>query len=169
MFSSVHFRVWVKYWYFFNFTILTIWSLILLAHYKRLRDSPASRILTQSIYSYGHFEYTDQLFLTVWYFFFFFRSRASAADSYSNDTFEPSTTPQISRRSNKSPRSPLDKLGRRGFQILSGRDLTTPKSLFNKGRSSESESEESLSHTGNGRKRYTFPTPFYKVFIGRVI
>ncbi|KAJ8300301.1 hypothetical protein KUTeg_021820 [Tegillarca granosa] len=65
------------------------------------------------------------------------KSRASAADSYSNDTFEPSTTPQISRRSNKSPRSPLDKLGPKGFQILSGRDLTTPKSLFNKGRSSE--------------------------------
>jgi len=84
-----------------------------------------------------------------------FRTRTSTGDDtiindslYANESFEETTSRQAaSKKSAKSPRSPLDHLNRKGLQWLAGRDIRSPRS-FNKGRSSESESEESMSHTG---------------------
>ncbi|XP_062614422.1 centrosome-associated protein 350-like [Saccostrea cucullata] len=70
-------------------------------------------------------------------------------DSYGDNTFVDESTMATSRDklSRKSPRSPLDQLSKQKINIpLAGRDLK-PRRHGNRGRSSESESEESISHT----------------------
>ncbi|XP_052092556.1 centrosome-associated protein 350-like isoform X2 [Mytilus californianus] len=74
---------------------------------------------------------------------------SATIESQYSETFEDATSVQQTK-SKKSPRSPLDKLNKRGFQMgaLTGRNISSPRSLFSKTRScSESESEESISHT----------------------
>ncbi|KAK3594699.1 hypothetical protein CHS0354_001651 [Potamilus streckersoni] len=67
----------------------------------------------------------------------------SSDDTYGNETFEQETATVTKEKSMKSPRSPLDKL--RGLKF---RELSSPRSPFSsKGRNSESESEDSISHT----------------------
>jgi hypothetical protein len=71
-------------------------------------------------------------------------------DSYADNTFVDESTMATSRdkMSRKSPRSPLDQLKEHKINFpLTGRDLK-PRRHGNRGRSSESESEESISHTG---------------------
>lgn len=71
-------------------------------------------------------------------------------DSYGDNTFVDESTMATSRDkvSKKSPRSPLEKLNKQKINIpLAGRDFKTRRH-GNRGRSSESESEESISHTG---------------------
>lgn len=70
-------------------------------------------------------------------------------DSYGDNTFVDESTMATSRDkvSKKSPRSPLEKLNKQKINIpLAGRDFKTRRH-GNRGRSSESESEESISHT----------------------
>ncbi|KAL3872014.1 hypothetical protein ACJMK2_039985, partial [Sinanodonta woodiana] len=67
----------------------------------------------------------------------------SSDDTYGNETFEQESATVTKEKSKKSPRSPLDKL--RGLKF---RELSSPRSPFSsKGRNSESESEDSISHT----------------------
>ena len=70
-------------------------------------------------------------------------------DSYGDNTFVDESTLATSRdkMSKKSPRSPLDQLSRHKINIPLAGDLKLRRH-GNRGRSSESESEESISHTG---------------------
>ncbi|XP_021341745.1 centrosome-associated protein 350-like isoform X1 [Mizuhopecten yessoensis] len=100
------------------------------------------------------------------------KSRSSAADDtiindsqYNNDSFE-ETSVQVtsSKRSGKSPRSPLDRLPQ-GMLWLSGRTVRHGnRSPFSRYRSSESESEESISHT----ESYTETQSDFSDYEGRV-
>lgn len=101
------------------------------------------------------------------------KSRSSAADDtiindsqYNNDSFEETSVQGTSsKRSAKSPRSPLDRLPQ-GLSWLSARTVRSNgnRSPFSRYRSSESESEESISHT----ESYTETQSDFSDYEGRV-
>ncbi|XP_033728999.1 centrosome-associated protein 350-like isoform X2 [Pecten maximus] len=101
------------------------------------------------------------------------KSRLSGADDtiindsqYNNDSFEETSVQGTSsKRSGKSPRSPLDRLSQ-GLSWLSGRTVRSNgnRSPFSRYRSSESESEESISHT----ESYTETQSDFSDYEGRV-
>ncbi|XP_060076852.1 centrosome-associated protein 350-like [Ylistrum balloti] len=100
------------------------------------------------------------------------KSRSSAADDtiindsqYNNDSFEETSVQGTSsKRSGKSPRSPLDRIPQ-GLTWLSGRTVRNGnRSPFSRYRSSESESEESISHT----ESYTETQSDFSDYEGRV-